>query len=56
MSTYFNDLNNKELTTFLLNINSFKLKIIKTKGFDEAQVTSGGVSLQDVNLKNMEYD
>jgi predicted Rossmann fold flavoprotein len=36
------------------NIIAFKLNIIGTKGFDNAQVTSGGVSLKEVNPKTLE--
>ena len=33
---------------------NFKVKIIDTKSFLDAQVTSGGVSLEEINLENME--
>jgi predicted flavoprotein YhiN len=37
-----------------INLKSFELNIIGHRGFKEAVVTSGGVSLDEVNPKTME--
>lgn len=47
-------LNDKEKDEFCNSLCNFKVKIIDTKSFLDAQVTSGGVSLEEINLDNME--
>ena len=54
-----NNLNLNELTQIqkeklINNLYSFKSKIIDTKSFDSAQVCSGGVSLDEINIKTFE--
>ena len=51
---YFDELNKKEKYHLAQNLISFKVKIIKTKGFDYSQVCSGGIPLNEINLKTME--
>ena len=43
---------NKEKVVELLM--SFPFLVVKTGGFDDAQVTTGGVPLEEVNIKTME--
>lgn len=43
-----------EKNKFIETLTNFKVKIIDTKGYLDAQVTSGGVSLEEINLKTME--
>lgn len=51
---YYDELNKKEKYRLAQNLISFKVKIIKTKGFDYSQVCSGGIPLNEINLKTME--
>ena len=50
----YNDLSNDKKKELLNTIYNFKVEIESTKSFNEAQVASGGVSLEEVNLKTME--
>ena len=43
-----------EKNKFIETLTNFKVKIIDTKGYLDAQVTSGGVSLEEINLETME--
>ena len=36
------------------NIKAFRINLWGVKGFDDAQVTSGGVPLSEINLSTME--
>ena len=45
----WDELTYEEKHTLSKELSSFELKITSTKGFDSAQVVSGGVSLKEVN-------
>ena len=49
-----NELTQEEKDRLIDLITDYKVNIVTTKGFKEAQVVSGGVSLEDINLDNME--
>ena len=44
----------KEISVTAESIHNFRIKVIKTKGFDCAQVTSGGISTNEINGETME--
>lgn len=48
------DLTKVEREKFCQSLISFKVPIIATKGFETAQVCSGGLDLTELNLKNLE--
>ena len=50
----WNDLFEEEQLTLVENLINFKLEIINTKSFDNAQSCSGGIPLTEINLKTME--
>ena len=50
----FTELSKDEQDNILNNLINFKVNVIGIKDFDEAQVCSGGVSLEDINLDTME--
>lgn len=50
----WNDLNSKEKELFMENLKQFELDIIGTNDFDRAQVCSGGLSLDEININTME--
>ena len=49
-----NELTKQEKDRLIELITDYKVNIVSTKGFKEAQVVSGGVSLTEINLDNME--
>lgn len=51
---FFNDLTQAEKNFLYKNLISFKVNIVDTNDFEGAQVCSGGVSLEEINLYNME--
>lgn len=51
---YFNDLTNQEKEKFINNLFSMNLDIVSTKSFDNSQVCSGGVKLDEININTME--
>lgn len=51
---YWKDLTNNEKELLANNIQNFNLKITGTKSFREAQVSSGGVDLNEINPLTME--
>lgn len=53
-SRNFNELDNIEQERIIKSCISFKVNVVSTKTFNEAQVASGGVSLKEINLKTME--
>jgi predicted Rossmann fold flavoprotein len=53
-SSNWHDIEINQKNNIINNIIAFKLNIIGTKGFDNAQVTSGGVSLKEINPKTLE--
>ena len=50
----WNELFEEEQLTLVENLINFKLEIINTKSFDNAQSCSGGIPLTEINLKTME--
>lgn len=48
------DLSNDELDLLCHNILNLSFKVVKDHGFDNAQTTSGGVSLDEINLDTLE--
>ena len=50
----YSDLNDKELNILMNNLLEYRFDIIANKGYDSSQVCSGGVSLKEVNLDNLE--
>ena len=48
------EISSLKLLSLCENITNYKLTIIGNNGFSSAQVTSGGVDLNDVNLKTLE--
>ena len=48
------NLSNDELDLLCHNILNFDFKVIKDHGFDNAQTTSGGINLKEVNLDTLE--
>lgn len=53
-SSKIDKLSNDELDLLCHNILNFNFKIIKDHGFENAQTTSGGIDLKDVNLDTLE--
>lgn len=53
-TAYYEDLTETEKTTLLKNLTNFTITITGTNSFDNAQVTSGGIPLTEINLKTME--
>ena len=50
----FNDLKEDEKVRLINNLISFKVKVIGTNSFDQAQVCSGGIPLTEIDLTTME--
>ena len=48
------DLSNDELDLLCHNILNLSFKVVKDHGFDNAQTTSGGIDLKEVNLDTLE--
>ena len=48
------DLNSKQKEVLFDNLFRYKVNITGTKGFNDAQVTSGGVSIDEINMITME--
>ncbi len=51
---YYNELSENEKEILFNNLIKFKVNIIDTNDFDSAQVCSGGVSLEEININTME--
>ena len=51
---YYNELNEKEKNSLFNNLVNFKINIIDTNDFENAQVCSGGVPLTEININTME--
>lgn len=51
---YYNELSNKEKEILFNNLIKFKINILDTNDFDNAQVCSGGLSLEEININTME--
>lgn len=50
----FNELREDEKVRLINNLISFKVKVIGTNSFDQAQVCSGGIPLTEIDLTTME--
>lgn len=53
-SNYYDKLDKKEKSKLINTLTNFKIKIIETGSFDKAQVCTGGIPLEEINLKTME--
>ena len=51
---YYNELNSIKKETLCNNLTKFNVDIIDTNDFDNAQVCSGGLSLEEININTME--
>lgn len=51
---YYSELNEKEKNSLFNNLINFKVNIIDTNDFENAQVCSGGVPLTEININTME--
>ena len=52
--TKYSELNDNQKNSLINSLIKFKVEIESTKSFNEAQVSSGGIALDEVNLKTME--
>lgn len=50
----WNDLSENDKKKFVNILTDFEVEIIDTKGFDNAQTCSGGIPLEELNLKTLE--
>lgn len=50
----YQNLSKKEIYRLATNLYSFKINIVSTKSFENAQVCTGGVKLSEINPKTME--
>lgn len=50
----FNDLNDSEQQNIVNFLTAFKVEILGTNSFEQAQVCTGGIPLTEINIKNME--
>ncbi len=50
----WSELTNTEKMTFINNIHNLEVDVIDTKGFESAQVCSGGISLDEINYETLE--
>ena len=53
-NTYYENLTNEEKISLLKNLTNFTITITGTNSFDNAQVTTGGIPLTEINTKTME--
>jgi predicted Rossmann fold flavoprotein len=51
---FINQLNTKEINKLIYVLKNFKVEIVDTKEFKNAEVVSGGVSLFDIDINKME--
>ena len=47
-------MDDEDIENLVFNFKNFSVSITGTKGFDNAQVTAGGVDLSEINLDTME--
>ncbi len=52
--TLVDKLDDKDIENLIYNFKNFSISVDGTKGFDNAQVTAGGVDLSDINIETME--
>ena len=50
----WSELTDTKKMTFINNIHNLEVDVIDTKGFDNAQVCSGGISLDEINYETLE--
>ncbi len=50
----WSELTNTKKMTFINNIHNLEVDVIDTKGFESAQVCSGGISLDEINYETLE--
>lgn len=50
----FKNLNEKDYKNLVYNLTNFEIEIEKTNSFEKAEVTKGGISLDEVNIKTLE--
>lgn len=50
----FKKLNEKDYKKLVYNLTNFEIEITDTNSFEKAEVTKGGVSLDEVNIKSLE--
>lgn len=53
-NTFYDELSKLEQVNLVGDLKTFNVQIIGTNSFDEAQVCSGGISLNEINLETME--
>ena len=53
-NAYYENLTSLEKTTLVKNLTNFTITVTGTNSFDNAQVTSGGIPLTEVNIETME--
>lgn len=53
-NSYFSDLDNETQNGLINSLINFKVEIESTKSFNEAQVASGGINLEEIDLVRME--
>ena len=51
---YYNELNDIEKNNLINNLTKFKINITGSKGYDNSQVCSGGLSIDEININTME--
>lgn len=51
---YYNELNDVEKNNLINNLTKFKINIIDSKGYENSQVCSGGLSMKEININTME--
>lgn len=51
---YYRDLSREQREKFVNNLTNYKINIVGTNSFKEAQTCSGGIPLKEINLKTME--
>lgn len=51
---YYKDLTNEEKSILIKNLTNFTVEIIGTNSFDNAQTTTGGIPITEINCKTME--
>ena len=51
---YYLDLSNEEKLNLCKRLRCFKVKIDSTKGFDHAQISNGGITLDEIDYMSME--
>jgi len=50
----FKNINEKDYKKLVYNLTNFEIEIVDTNSFEKAEVTKGGVSLDEINIKTLE--